>query len=271
MADPPSSVLVQRQFGAAAGDYAVSAVHASGPSLARLVALTAPQPDWQVLDVATGAGHTALAFAPLVARVIASDITDEMLAEAGRLAGARGLANVETATAEAGALPFAAASFDLVTCRLAAHHFPDPGAFLAAVFGVLKPGGTLALVDNVSPDAALLPAASSEQLAAAAAAYNDFEKVRDPSHARALPLGEWLERLAVAGFVEARSEILDQDIAFVPWTKRMRCSHATVEALEDMLEAEPLRSFLRPREEAGERLFTLTEAIVVARKSAEQP
>ena len=90
-----------------------------------------PQPDWHVLDVATGAGHTALAFAPLVARVVASDITGEMLAEAAKLAGARGLANVETAHAEAGNLPFPDASFDLVTCRLAAHHFPAPAAFVA--------------------------------------------------------------------------------------------------------------------------------------------
>ena len=119
-----SSSLVQKQFGAAAADYAASAVHASGPSLGRLVALVDPQPDWHVLDVATGAGHTALTFAPLVARVVASDITGEMLAEATKLARARGLANVETAHAEAGSLPFPDASFDLVTCRLAAHHFP---------------------------------------------------------------------------------------------------------------------------------------------------
>ena len=101
-----SSTLVQKQFGAAAADYAASAVHASGPSLGRLVALVSPQPHWHVLDVATGAGHTALAFAPLVASVVASDITGEMLAEASKLAAVRRLANVETTRAEAGNLPF---------------------------------------------------------------------------------------------------------------------------------------------------------------------
>ena len=102
-----SQSLVQKQFGAAAADYAASAVHASGPSLARLVALVRPRPDWQALDVATGAGHTALAFAPLVERVVASDITDEMLAQTAMLAAARQLTNVETAHAEAGELAFA--------------------------------------------------------------------------------------------------------------------------------------------------------------------
>ena len=140
--------LVQQKFGAAAADYATSTVHAKGESLARLVELVGPQRHWRVLDVATGAGHTALALAPHVARVVASDITDEMLAEAAMLAAQRGLANVETVHADAAALPFADQSFDLVTCRLAAHHFPDPAAFIAESWRVLKPGGIFALVDN---------------------------------------------------------------------------------------------------------------------------
>ena len=259
--------LVQKQFGAAAADYASSAVHASGPSLARLVALVSPQRDWRALDVATGAGHTALALAPYVSRVIASDITEEMLAEAEKLAAARGLANVETAHAEAGALPFAVESFDLVTCRLAAHHFPDPAAFVGEAWRVLTPGGTLALVDNIGPDPAFLPNARAVDLRDASIVYNAFEKLRDPSHARCLTLAEWRELLEDTGFVDLREERLDQDIAFEPWTKRMRCDAATVGRLQAMLATDgALRAFLRPREEDGASMFTLQEAIIVARK-----
>ena len=259
--------LVQKQFGAAAADYAASAVHASGPSLARLVALVSPRPDWRALDVATGAGHTALALAPHVARVIASDITDEMLAEAAKLAAAKGLANVETARAEAGALPFSGESFDLVTCRLAAHHFPDAAAFVGEAWRVLSPGGTFALVDNVGPDAALLPSARAAELRDASIVYNAFEKLRDPSHARCPTLAEWRELLEDTGFADLREERLDQDIAFEPWTKRMRCDAATVARLQGMLASDGvLRAFLRPREEDGTSIFTLQEAIIVARK-----
>jgi SAM-dependent methyltransferase len=265
-----SNSLVQKQFGVAAADYAASAVHASGPSLARLVALVAPQPDWRVLDVATGAGHTALAFAPLVARVVASDITDEMLAQAAKLAAARRLTNVETAHAEAGELAFPEASFDLVTCRLAAHHFPDPAAFVSAAWRVLKPGGTFALVDNVGPDAGRMPAASPGEIRDADTLYNTFEELRDPSHARALGLDDWLGLLSDAGFVDLRHERLDQDIAFKPWTERMRCSAETIERLDHLLDNDLLRAFLRPRMEAGERVFTLQEAIIIARKPGKQ-
>jgi ubiquinone/menaquinone biosynthesis C-methylase UbiE len=98
--------LAQQRFGVAAADYATSEVHAKGASLARLVELTEPTPHLRVLDVATRAGHTALAFAPHVAKVTATDITTEMLAEAKKLAAARGLANVRTLPAKAEDLPF---------------------------------------------------------------------------------------------------------------------------------------------------------------------
>lgn len=259
--------LVQKQFGIAASDYAASAVHAKGPSLERLVAAVAPQREWAVLDVATGAGHTAHILAPLVARVVASDITDEMLAEAGKLATARGLSNVETAKAEAGSLPFADQSFDLVTCRLAAHHFPNPAAFVAESFRVLRPGGTFALVDNVSPDGSMLPLATPAELLNAARSFNTYEKTRDPSHARALSLSEWEALMKKAGFSVTSMELLDQDIAFVPWTERMRCTAETVEILKSMLHNDVLlHTFLRPREENGALTFTLQEAIIVARK-----
>jgi ubiquinone/menaquinone biosynthesis C-methylase UbiE len=247
--------LVQKKFGDAAADYAASAVHATGPSLARLGELIETKPTWRVLDVATGAGHTALAFAPTVAKVTASDITPEMLQQARKLAKERKLGNVVTAQAQAGDLPFPDTSYHLVTCRLAAHHFPDPRSFVREAARVLIPGGVFALVDNVSPDDADL-----------AARYNGFEKLRDPSHGHALGLGEWQALIDDAGLDLVSSEVMDQDIPFDPWVERMRCSAATVSRLKDMLRQEPLRSYLRPRETEDGLTFTLREAILTAAK-----
>ncbi len=264
-----SKSLVEQQFGPAARDYAECEVHRSGASLARLVGLTAPQPGWEALDIATGAGHTALAFAPHVARVVASDITEEMLAETARLAAGQHAGNVETARAEAEAMPFPDASFDLVSCRLAAHHFARIGAFVAEAARVLRPGGRLAVVDNIPPDAQSLPGAAAQDIAQAEADYHDFEKRRDPSHARALSADAWRRIYEEAGLQIVAEEILEKEMAFTPWVQRMRCAPETVSHLRAVLEGETLLArFLKPRRKDGDLQLTLRELILIGEKPA---
>jgi ubiquinone/menaquinone biosynthesis C-methylase UbiE len=267
--DLMSKSLVQQQFGAHAAAYATSPVHAKGASLGRLVELVQPQPHWRALDIATGAGHTAAAFAPHVAHVIASDITDEMLEEARKLAAAKGLANIETAVADAEALPFADARFQLVTCRIAAHHFPDVGRFVAEVRRVLEPGATFALVDNISPDSASMPGFSAAELTDAAIAYNAFEKLRDKSHGRCLGLAEWRDVITAAGLDVLHHEILPKAMEFAPWAARMEADAATTARLRAMLEegTPALKAFLKLRLDAGALWFNLDEAVVIARKA----
>lgn len=260
-----SESLVQQQFGPSAKDYAECEVHRSGASLKRLVELAAPKSDWRVLDVATGAGHTAAVFAPHVAEVIASDITPEMLSQTEALAREQGLANLSTARAEAGALAFEDENFDLVTCRLAAHHFPDIAQFVREARRVLKAGGRLAVVDNVTPDADNLGDLSPREIEEAATAYNAFEKQRDPSHARALAVEEWLGILRDAGFAVLSQEKIGKEMGFGPWVERMRCDQQTARQLEQILRAPAsLSRFLKPREIDGALHFTLQEFIVVA-------
>lgn len=264
-----TTALIRSQFGASAADYATSEVHARGESLTRIIELAAPQQSWAVLDVATGAGHMAAAFAPFVSSVVASDMTDEMLAQAGKLAAERHLANVTTANADATALPFEDASFDLVCCRLAAHHFPDLARFVGEVRRVLKIGGRFAFVDNVSPDAAQLPGATPVEIETATAAYNAFEKLRDPSHGFAPPPQRWIDLLEKAHFKIVAREQFGKELDFDSWVTRMRCSPETIAELDRILTAGPahLRQFLQPRrDEACALHFTLQELLLVAEK-----
>lgn len=265
------TAVVRSKFGPAAADYAASDVHAKGESLARIVELVAPQKTWEALDVATGAGHTAAIFAPHVASMIASDITDEMLQETAKLANARRISNMLTVPAAADALPFPDDSFDLVCCRLAAHHFPSLEDFIGEVRRVLKKGGRFALVDNVAPDQQRLPGASEDEIEDAIVAYNAFEKLRDPSHGFAPPPEFWLDLLADAGFTITAHEQMEKEIAFEPWVARMRCAPEVVAELEQILTAGPphFRTFLKPRrDKQGGLHFTLQEVLLVAGKPA---
>lgn len=268
MSEIAPKTLVQQQFGANAAAYATSAVHAKGASLARLVELVQPKSNWAALDIATGAGHTAAAFAPHVGEVIASDLTPQMLDEAAKLATAKGYANMTTAAADAERLPFPDGRFDLVTCRIAPHHFPDIPAFLRESRRVLKPGGTFALVDNVAPDATTTPGHSAADLAAADAAYNGFEKKRDPSHGRALTTSEWIKAIGEAGLELVHTEHAPKAMDFATWCKTMRVPPATVTELRAVLTnaSGALAAFLKPTVGGDKIGFTLDELIAIARK-----
>ncbi len=244
---------VREQFGANAAAYAISKVHAQGASLARLVELVNPQPHWQVLDIATAAGHTAFVFAPHVAQVVASDLTPEMLPVAAKVAQEKGITNVAFKEADAEALPFASASFDLVTCRIAPHHFPHVDRFLCEAARVLRPDGILAVVDNIVPDGA------------AGNYVNDFEKLRDPSHHCCLGLDEWIASFRAAGFTVLHQETALKEITFNDWAARMRASTDTTDHLRTLLLDAPAAAadFLQPRQTADDIIFYLTEVIVV--------
>lgn len=260
--DPESiKARVVAQFGAAAQSYVTSAGHARGDDLRRLVELARPRGDERVLDIATGGGHTALALAPHVAQVVATDLTPQMLASAEAFVRQQGADNVSFELADAEALPFPEASFDLVTTRIAPHHFANPQRYVAEVARVLKPGGRFLLDDNVAPEDPELDAF-----------FNRYEQWRDPSHVRAHRVSEWVAWLDAAGLaVEQIDALTHKRYLFADWTERMRMPAAEREALERWLIAAPehCRAFFRVQVEEG-RVVSLcgTFAIIAARRPA---
>lgn len=203
---------VRAQYGKVGDAYVRSVGHATGNDLERMLHHAAPQPSDTLLDIATGGGHVARVIGPHLGRVIASDLTPEMLNHAVPYLESQGLTNVERLVADAGDLPLEDGSVDIVTCRIAPHHFPEPAQFVAEAARVLRPGGRFILVDSTVPDG---PVGDF---------FNAYEAVRDPSHERSLTEAEWIALLESHGFHVDAVEPFRKRHEFDDWTDRMQVS-----------------------------------------------
>jgi ubiquinone/menaquinone biosynthesis C-methylase UbiE len=169
--------------------YRESPIHAAGEDLDLVVAWCEPGPRVTVLDVATGGGHVARRLREAGAKVVTVDTAPGMQPDV---------------IAPADHLPFADSSFDAVTCRIAAHHFPD---VLAALQEMARVAGKRVVVcDNTY----------------VSEASEEADRVRDPSHVRNYSQGEWESFFELAGLEIVEEELLERRAEVQPWLDRVR-------------------------------------------------
>jgi len=179
MTDSSHRDLILDQFTRQATPFSTAKTIASEEAMRLLVDACGAGPDDTVLDVACGGGLVVCAFAQVARRAEGIDITPAMLDRARALAAEKGLTNATFRQGEAVPLPYPDGSFSIVTSRFTFHHFPDPLGVLREMRRVCAPGGRIAVVDT---DASADPVK--------AAAFNQMEILRDPSHVRAMPGAE---------------------------------------------------------------------------------
>jgi broad specificity phosphatase PhoE/ubiquinone/menaquinone biosynthesis C-methylase UbiE len=194
--------------------------------LRALIALAAPSPTDRLLDMGTGTGAVALAFAPHVADVIAVDVSPAMLERAERARLARKLAKVYFRWTEATQLPFEPASFDLVTSHNLLQYIADPAALLAGFRRVLTSGGRLVL-DEVAGDANPVRRATQDAI----------EARRDPAFVRSYSLAEMERLIGAAGFRIGKTEAYDAVWTLDDWLDSAAANETTRTAVRAMLEA----------------------------------
>jgi ubiquinone/menaquinone biosynthesis C-methylase UbiE len=176
------------QFDRQSARYGKSHILSDTADVAEALAPLAPAPGARALDVATGGGHTALCAARMGWSVTAGDVSERMLEGARRLLGDAGLP-LETLRFAAEDIPFADATFDLVTVRVAPHHFSSPEKFVGEAARVLRPGGHFLLIDGSVPDGDPETEAWLHRV----------EKWRDPTHGRFLSRASWEALVAASG------------------------------------------------------------------------
>ena len=154
------------------------------------------------LDVASGGGHTANRLRAAGLRVTTLDPAPGMRADV---------------LAPAEHIPFADSSFDVVTCRIAPHHFDD---IEAATHEMARVASRLVLIEDT-----LFVSDRVEEA----------EKLRDPTHVRSYTEGEWRELLEAAGLRIEQVEILEKRRPLESWLARTETTGQEAEQVKALI------------------------------------
>jgi ubiquinone/menaquinone biosynthesis C-methylase UbiE len=200
---------VQKQFTKTAEAFSKFAVRDSPEVIAEKVRFLKPQPENVILDVACGPGALVLALAPNVRFAYGMDLTSEMLRQARGYQAEKQISNAAFICGEGERIPYADASFDLVSCQYAFHHIPKPELVLQEMVRVAKPDGRVFVDDTLGPE-------SDEKFEL----HNRIEVVRDPSHTRSLRLTTFLSLFEKLGLEIVSQSFKRHHRSFNQWMLR---------------------------------------------------
>ncbi len=235
--------------------YAMSKSHKSGEDLDILENLLKPDRDEVMLDIATGTGFTAVRLAPLVKMVTASDPTEGMLNQARKLATESGILNIKFQKAAWEDLDPGSGTYNIITCRRAAHHFNNIDMFFSKVYSMLRPGGRFAFVDFTTPELDNFDY------------FNELERTRDSTHVYALKISD-IERLADQyGFTIVSMETRDETVRFSSWIYPVDENSMEGIKCREYLENSPTEKSSLIGYDPGNRTFRKTRVIAILQKS----
>ncbi len=194
--------VTQREFARQAGNFEQAGSLFRDASILDWIAESVPVSEGaRILDVAGGTGQLGRHLARARASAVIVDLTDAMLEAGLRSALAAGEGRVVFVRGDACALPFPDGQFDVVVSRFALHHMQDPAAAVREMARVCRPDGCVTVIDMVS----------------GGARHDELERLRDPSHTRALAEQELVGLLAGAGLSHARLAEHEQAMPVAGW------------------------------------------------------
>jgi SAM-dependent methyltransferase len=179
-----------------------SPTHREGPDLDLLIEMCEPGEGVKVLDVATGGGHVARRLRDEGCTVVTVDPAPGMQPDV---------------VARAEDLPFEDGSFDVVTCRIAPHHFHDIRKAVAEMARVSN--RLLVIEDNLRVDESI----------------EEAERLRDPTHVRCYTEAEWKEMVTEVGMEVERAELLERTRDVDDWIARVDTPPAEADRVKELL------------------------------------
>ncbi len=256
---PDHKDVIRQEFTQQAQAYAANPLVKNQTHLNRLVQAAHPQPRSRVLDVATGPGYVAMAFAEAGCEVIGLDLTAAPLKIAEQKRQERGLTNLRFQVGDAEHLPFQEDEFDIVVSRLALHHFEDPQRVISEMARVCRPQG-LVIVEDLA----------ASEYPARAAYQNNFEQLRDPSHTCALSISAFLTLLTSCGLEVEQISTEYREQSVEQWLANAHTPSDRAERARAMIEQDELHdlSGVHPFRLDGDLYFRHRFATFVTRKLA---
>jgi ubiquinone/menaquinone biosynthesis C-methylase UbiE len=241
------------QFTHQAAQFAQSSAARNEEILERILRMARPAALDDALDVACGPGVLVCALAQRARQATGIDLTPAMLEQAASTASQQGVGNVSWKLGDVTALPWNEGTFSIVTCRFAFHHFQDPLVVLREMRRVCRPGGRIVVADSA-------PAAAK------ADAFNAMERLRDPSHTRALPAEELRELFLEGGLPEPQVEQMRLRLDLDDLLMRSYPREGDEARIRAMLEAALAEDALdvKPRREQGRIALSFPIAILAA-------
>ena len=238
---------VQKQFNRQANDYAQTAQARDVRAMSGLVQLSRADGTSRSLDVACGPGRLTASFAQVVEHATGIDATENLLAIARTEAKELGVDNVTFIHGSAMDMPFADASFDVVSCRAAFHHFAEPAAILAEMVRVTAPSGRLLIADILGHDDATF-----------GKNHDAIEQLCDASHVHCLSGGEFSEIFERAGLKVVKEHFGTMDYELDSWLAHGGPDELSEEKIRELMSSNQVddETGLQIRSEGGAVKFT---------------
>ena len=215
-----------------------------------VVGFSGVQPGATVMEVGAGTGNFLDLFSDVASRLIAVDVTEEMLRTAEQ-----GFPSMHLVMGDGARLPFRSRSVDLVSCAQMLHHVHEPVPILKEMRRVATEQGRVLVIDQAAPE-------SYEQTAF----MNQLEAIRDPSHAASRSPSIIRVLLQTAGLTVVEEKLTTTTQTMSKWMAPGEFPEERFAQVEDFIARFGSETGMRFRKENGEWVFNRDRVMFLCRR-----
>lgn len=252
---------VELAFSRQAESFNASAVANATEILEAIIQSARPRSTERWLDAACGPGVVSRRLARVAGSVHGIDATSAMIEAARREAEIASIGNATFEVADATDTTALDASYDGAVTRFSLHHIPVPARLFQELARVVRPGGTVVILDHLADDEAEARSWAQE-----------IERLRDPSHWACLSQSRLRDLGRDAGLALEHEQRFSFELDFEDWLQRGTSNRSSHDLVERSLTERPAGTeCFNIRGKAGGRILRLEMWLGEWRNNGEKP